>query len=209
MKNNYDRYDIGSVRQRLSEMEGKPWLVKESIAFIEEVINKDSIILEFGAGASTIWFAERAKRVYSFETNKAWRQVLHEELVKGGFDNTILYFGVNDYFKKAPSNKGFESMLRGDNIDLALIDHRSYSRSRVFEGTVKVIKANGYLVFDNSNRKRYSQSIEFMDSLGWEKFEFWGNGYSPHGRSWKTTIWKKGTLVSLNVEAEKPHLNRE
>jgi len=191
MKDEYDRYDVRSVRHRLGEMRGMPWLVKESIVFIENVINKDSIILEFGAGASTIWFAERVKKVYSFETNKVWEQVLHEELVKGGFDNTVLYYGVNNYFKNESCDKNFESMLCGDSIDLVLIDHRSYSRSKVFEKTVKIIKTGGYLVFDNSNRKRYSQSIEFMDRLGWKKLEFWGGGYSPYGRHWKTTIWKK------------------
>jgi len=191
MKNKYDRHNFESVRQRLNEMEGKPWLVKESIIFIEKVINRDSIILEFGAGASTIWFAERVKKIYSFETNKIWGQVLREEFEKNKLYNVALHLGLAEYFKKGACDKSFKNTLCGDNIDLVLIDYRSYNRGKVFERTVKVIKEGGYLVFDNSNRKRYSQSIEFMDSLGWEKFEFWGSGYSPYGRYWKTTIWKK------------------
>jgi len=191
MKDKYDRNILKSVRYRLSEMKGKPWLVKEAIIFIEKIINKNSIILEFGAGASTIWFAERVKKVYSFETNELWEKVLREEFKKGKLFNVVLHLGLAEYFKKELCGRSFESMLCGDSIDLALIDHRSYSRHKVFERTIKIIKTSGYLVFDNSNRKRYNQSIEFMDSLDWEKHEFWGNGYSPYGRYWKTTIWKK------------------
>jgi len=190
----YNPDDIKSVRYRLSEMTGKPWLVKESIKFIEEHINKDSIVLEFGAGASTVWFAERAKKVYSFETNKVWWKVIKEELLKKGLsDNVALYYGnVEDYLDNRLCGEGFSSMLCGDEIDLALIDYQSPSRFKALKKAVEYMKTGGYLVLDNSNRvKKYAKSLWFMGRLGWKSFEFYGTGYSPYGKSWKTTIWRK------------------
>ena len=49
-----------------------PWLVKDSIKFLESILTRDSIVLETGSGNSTVWFAERVKKVISFEHDKVW-----------------------------------------------------------------------------------------------------------------------------------------
>ena len=49
---------------------GYPWLTYSAIIALEEVIKPDFKILEFGSGGSTVFFADNAKSVFSFESNE-------------------------------------------------------------------------------------------------------------------------------------------
>ena len=46
-----------------------PWLTDEAVAFLDVFCeeNPDAKILEFGSGASTLWFAKRTPNLYSDE----------------------------------------------------------------------------------------------------------------------------------------------
>jgi hypothetical protein len=76
----HDRFLIpsGWVESRSSrksvDREGNfiPWLSYGSIAFLEKLPLENLSILEFGAGASTLWFVERCPRLVSIETDDRW-----------------------------------------------------------------------------------------------------------------------------------------
>ena len=51
---------------------GFPWIVVESAEKLNEELKETDIVLEFGSGGSTIFFAERCKLVKSVETSKDW-----------------------------------------------------------------------------------------------------------------------------------------
>lgn len=192
-----DITDTDVVRNRLKEMKRMPWLVKESIEFINKILNKDSIVFEFGAGASTIWFAKRAKKVYSFENQLNWFKVVREELDKKKLDNVIMYFGeLNEILNNKLCGEGFNDMVHGYQADLILIDHFAPDRFQALRKSVDYLKDGGYIVLDNSNReKKYERALWYMDKkLKWQRAEFYGAGYSQYGRIWKTTIWRKGWI---------------
>ncbi len=49
-----------------------PWFTYSAIDFLKERLNNKLNILEFGSGNSTLFFAERVKKVISFEHSKDW-----------------------------------------------------------------------------------------------------------------------------------------
>lgn len=49
-----------------------PWYSYPSIDFLRGRSYADKDVLEFGAGQSTLWWAERARSVLSFEGNLEW-----------------------------------------------------------------------------------------------------------------------------------------
>lgn len=62
-------------------------------SIVENVVNKDSVVLEIGAGAGTLTaiIASKAKKVVSFEIDKNLQPILEENL--SSFDNVTLQFG--------------------------------------------------------------------------------------------------------------------
>lgn len=49
-----------------------PWYTYPAIEFLENKIDKNWKIFEFGSGQSTLWWAERVTEVISLESDQNW-----------------------------------------------------------------------------------------------------------------------------------------
>jgi len=49
-----------------------PWLTHPALEVIKSWDLADKLVLEWGAGLSTLWWADKCKYVYSIETNQQW-----------------------------------------------------------------------------------------------------------------------------------------
>lgn len=63
-----------SVNRKAQNRDGVelPWYTYPAIAFLQTRRFSDKRVLEFGAGQSTLWWAKRASRVHSFESDDQW-----------------------------------------------------------------------------------------------------------------------------------------
>lgn len=59
---------------------GLPWLTRDAIELLEQLIKPTDVLLEFGSGRSTIWFAQRCRRVISIEHHPHWHKNVSEQL---------------------------------------------------------------------------------------------------------------------------------
>lgn len=150
----------------------KPWLVPASVIYIETILTPESMILEAGAGASTIWFAKRAKAVLSFEHNKSWFNDVKETLDHHGIKNVDLRHDPG-YPKKGLAIEGL--------FDVILIDGRG--RVRTTMSILKNLKVGGHLILDNAERAKYSKIMQAMRVLGYPMIMF--------REKWTTIIWRK------------------
>lgn len=66
---------------------GVPWQVPSSIYKEDENCRSSDLVLEFGTGGSTVFFAKRCKHVISIETNPDWALAVDSYLKKLGLDN--------------------------------------------------------------------------------------------------------------------------
>jgi len=154
----------------------KPWLVPEAIKYLERLLffSDSAKILETGAGGSTLWFAHLAEYVVSLEHSKKWFNAVDRALKAGKIGNVNLIFDP-DYPKRGIP------VPEKEVYDFILIDGRGRVRSIL---TVHpALKPGGYLILDNSDRKRYVPAIKFLTNRGWERIDFI--------YKWKTTFWKK------------------
>ena len=55
-----------------------PWMSKEEISFVESFINKDSYMLEYGCGGSTLHFPDYVKGYCSIESDEEWFKKIKE-----------------------------------------------------------------------------------------------------------------------------------
>lgn len=138
---------------------GEPHVNPQAMVLLRSIINSNSRVLETGAGSSTVWFAERVKKIISFEHKRKWYEVVLCELLKLGKINYFLFFDP-----KYP----VEGVGNADSrYDIIFIDGRG--RVKSIMTSHKLLKKGGYLILDDSYRKKYKAGKDFLDNLGWEK----------------------------------------
>ena len=125
-------------------------------------IHKDDIMLEWGAGGSTLLFSQHVKEYYSIESNEYW----FNEVKKLIGDNVKLFLCLPiPKSPVVPSHK--EDYLDYINkinyvnkrFDKILVDGRA--RTFCAEKAVPFIKDNGLLFFHDWNRPRYHTILKY------------------------------------------------
>ena len=145
--------------------------------FMADVLKQQAapIVLEFGSGWSSAWFAARCTRLITVETDPDWQTKVEKDLSDCGFNNWQMYKG------KVPSDprpvflKGaaadavladIPNMLNGAQPDLVLVDSREDLRFAAAKLGWKVLKTGGWLVFDDTHRREYAAPIKYLRNLG-------------------------------------------
>lgn len=150
--------------------------------FLESILNKDSKVLEIGSGRSTAWIANRVKHIVSFEHDKGWYNFTKNELRKANIYNCGLIFD------SLYPEKGIRDL--NGIFDVIIIDGRGRVKSA--ETTFPYLKDGGYFILDDSQRERYSEINDVVESCE-EVIVVDG----IKGR--QTTIWRKQNKSFLKL----------
>lgn len=118
--------------------------------FMASVITPQSYVLEFGAGWSSRWFADRCGRLMSVESNPNWTRRVEQDL-KGA----RAQYELRDTTDNLP----------GD-ADLVLIDSSEVLRLAHLQVGWEKLKMGGWLVFDDAQRECHAESVAFMERIG-------------------------------------------
>ena len=125
-----------------------PWLGYRAVKRLDELIEPDWRILEFGSGMSTIWFARRCAFVLSVETDDRWFANVRAHLERAGLENVDCRLcsttadGGRDY-------GGAVSDRRFPDFDFALVD--GARRDLAMEVALALVKPGGYVFLDNTD----------------------------------------------------------
>ena len=148
-----------------------PWWTFPAIDAVERWIaarNGDVRVFEYGSGASTVWLARRAAEVVSVEHDVGFAKIAAPMLALPNVELRIIEPTRAGTASRAPSGRsGYEDSdfsAYVDSIandaapyDLVVIDGRA--RVACFERARDCLSANGLVVFDNSNRRRYQTAL--------------------------------------------------
>lgn len=148
-----------------------PWWTYDAIDEVDQFLqdHKNARVLEYGSGASTIWLAKRAGTVISIEHHEDWYSMLTKKTDK--LSNvevslkppTSLEAGVESLSKKAGNSElDFTNYVNAidqfhERFDLIIIDGRA--RAACLQAATGHLEEGGIIVFDNSKRQRYTESI--------------------------------------------------
>jgi len=142
------------------------WINYKAIKYIENFITKNSRVLEYGSGASTFWFAKRCKDLTSIEHDEKYYQmvkkILKKNRIKCDYNFCKPEILSNNYKSHKIKDLTFKNyVLKGNSskkkFDIIFIDGRC--RIKCLQNSLKLIKKNGLIIFDNSNRKEYKKGI--------------------------------------------------
>ena len=192
------RYVKNRVIQILHEKThpNDPWLTRQSVHILADLLQDTDTGLEFGSGRSTIWFAQRTSRVISIEHNFKWYQSVGQKIQDLNLESKIDYRycdNIADYVGQIDS-------LEDNSIDYCLIDGKARD-----ECTLKVLpklKHEGILIIDNinlylPNASRSPNSIRRFDNTNdsaWASVQIqidsWEMVWTTNGVS-DTALWIK------------------
>lgn len=142
-------FSTGLVRISLGYHPVIPWIAYDAIGVLKKFLTKNSRVLEFGSGMSTIWYAKFAGEVYSVEDYRPWYEKVNVIQKKHLLNNVHYHFAENpiDYFNfMADDTTGF---------DLIMVD--GSNRSTCITNAVKLLRPGGILYLDNSDKHSSSQ----------------------------------------------------
>jgi predicted O-methyltransferase YrrM len=162
-------YPAAWWRARRGQTPERPWIVPAAIGWLRRRIRSDWAVLELGAGRSTVWLAQRAGRVLSFEDNEFWHEAARERLAEEGLLNVELRLRAVDAFPREVA------ALPGSAFDLVIVDFLeapTVTRVDCLHPAMKEVRPDGYLMLDDSDRPGYAEADELL--AGWSRRRFVG-----------------------------------
>ncbi|MFG6102882.1 class I SAM-dependent methyltransferase [Leptothoe sp. EHU-05/26/07-4] len=134
----------GILRLTIDYRPELPWISYEAIGVLREFLSKESRVLEFGSGMSTIWYAKYAGEVCSVEDYRTWYDKVSKVLEKKQLDNVNYHFAEN--------HQEYKTFMASDSdgFDLIMIDGKV--RCECVKNAIKLLRSGGILYLDNSDK---------------------------------------------------------
>ncbi len=133
-----------------------PWFSYAAIDFLREFLQPHMTVCEYGSGGSTIFFARRAKSVFSIEDNPHWFELVSARLKQESITNVSLNLHPFDF--KNPASFEHSSYLHAipdEKFDVIVIDGSeewTQVRPVCFAKAEGRVKKGGLIVVDDSWR---------------------------------------------------------
>ena len=133
-----------------------PLMDEDEIKYIESYLTPNTLMLEYGSGGSTFYFANKVKRLVSVESDIMWYMIAKLKIINKELHNIELLYCPNakaDMYKTyslIPDVAGYR------NYDVILIDGKSASRLTCIETCKKYMSVNTIIFWhDFTKHKKY------------------------------------------------------
>lgn len=143
-----------------------PWITYPALEFLEPRISPAMRIFEYGSGNSTLWWAKRVSLVVSCEHDYSWYQNVRSRIP----GNVRL-----NYRELSPGGEYSRMVATYRNeFDIIVIDGRD--RNNCAKQCLPALKADGVILWDNSDRDSYTEGFRFLLDSGFSRIDFPGMG---------------------------------
>lgn len=156
-----------------------PWWTYAAVDKVSAFLDSrqgNARVFEYGAGASTVWLAKRAAEVVSVEHDERFWESMQPLFAKHTNVEVLLVppaTASGEAGEVRSERAGYErsdfaayvsALDRCDGMfDLIIVDGRA--RNACLAAAMSHLSADGMIVFDNSNRRRYRQAIKTSGML--------------------------------------------
>lgn len=171
------------------DAEGRPipWLSYPAIEFLAARVRPEWSVFEYGAGASTLWWAGRVREVVSVEHDAEWaKKVRAESPANAELLEVPLEYG-GEYARTAARWPA--------RFDVVVIDGRD--RVNCATAALTALKPAGVIIWDNSDRGEYRPGLEALAAAGFRRVPFIGL-LPVHWQKNETSIlYRDGNVLGL------------
>ncbi|PNE59756.1 SAM-dependent methyltransferase [Paraburkholderia fungorum] len=142
----------------------QPWLTYPLIEYLNGFDFSGKDVFEFGSGASTLYWADRARSVTSVEFDPGWYETLKPKLPGNA---TLIH--ENDGHRYADAPKTFGPR----HFDVVVVD--GAERYRSARTAIDVVALGGMIILDNA--EWYPHTADMIADAGFIEIRF--SGFSP------------------------------
>ena len=160
-----------------------PWITRQSIELLKDLIKPSDTGLEFGSGRSTSWFASRCKSLVSVEHSSVWFEKVKLDLLN--YDNVDYRFCELNPNPEKSSYYLTINEFEDKYFDFIVIDGKY--RDILALKAIGKLKSSGILIIDNAERSMINNFKTFA-SIGQDSSKMtdaWKDFMS------KTKMWRK------------------
>lgn len=158
-----------------------PWYTK---SFLDELVTwdlSDKVVFEYGAGASTLWWAAKCRKLYGVESNRDY----HAAVTDAMGDNAVIML-PNDL-----SWNAYVNAIRHpcETFDIIIIDSEPIAwRDDCVKPALDCLKPGGKLIIDNwmQNSVGWMPSEETQQLLSVYPVKIYKQEGHP---DWATAVW--------------------
>lgn len=193
-----------------------PWLTYPSINFLNSLDLRKKSILEFGGGASTVYFSKKAKEVFTFESDSAYINGINDRLKFNTNVEIVSYptitnsliqttdlrraiqieeqHGAHFELVKKLDVQEFSTKIQKflQKSDIVLID--GGPRYLITQICLAFIQPETLLIVDNTDREYEKLICSLLAYEGWLRIDFKGLGpLNPY--MWTTSIFMRSVAV--------------
>ncbi|MFC1497318.1 FkbM family methyltransferase [Verrucomicrobiota bacterium] len=164
-----------------------PFYVYPAIRFLENRVQPDMTVFEFGCGNSTLWWAKNVKRVISCEHDRAW----YDKIRMIAPDKVEMH-----YLELEPDALYARHILQyPDSIDIAVIDGRD--RVNCAKHVIFGLKEDGVIIWDNSDREKYQKGFRFLAENKFKRLDFIGMAPVIHLSSCTSIFYRENNCFDI------------
>ena len=155
-----------------------PWYTYPAIEYLSQFDMSDKEIFEFGCGNSSLFWADRAKKVTSIEDNPTWFQKWQENFIRDNLD-----------IRWRDEGEGYFNAIFEDNkkYDVIVVDGKR--RADCARTAVQALNPGGLIILDDSDRintsKEYVDAVNHLQKADLLQVDFYG--FCPMNNYTKTT----------------------
>jgi len=153
-----------------------PWMNYSVISFLENRLNDEMDVFEYGSGFSTLFYARHVLSVYAVESDRNWYLKLTSMIPEKVTLKHIEFDYDSEYCRFILHTQ--------KQFHLVVIDGRD--RIRCSENCLNNLTDDGVIIFDDTERTKYEDGIRFLINSGFRKIDFEGlkaAGFEMHRTS--------------------------
>ncbi len=146
-----------------------PWYTYPSIDFLKSRSYSDKTVLEFGAGQSTLWWAQRAKSVFAFEADAGWLKELTARVPSNVQLHKVPGENPTACVDEIQRTLG---QLANPKFDIVIID--GFWRFEMIEIACQILSECGVIICDNAEGYGFFEGFRHRN---FQRVDFFG--YAP------------------------------
>jgi hypothetical protein len=164
-----------------------PWMNFAVVKLLEDRLQYDFNLFEYGSGYSTYFYANKVRSVTSVEYDKKWFDIIKPQLP----ENVLLIFKNKDvdgdYCRVIGSTK--------EQYDVVIVDGRD--RVNCVKQSIAALSPKGIVVLDDSQRARYLEGIEFAERNGFSALNIEGLKATDGGVDRSTILYRRDNILNI------------
>jgi len=146
-----------------------PCLPLSCTQYFDHILREDFEVFEQGSGGSTIWLAQRVKKVISVEHSPEWHEAISQALAQRGLHNVELLFiplKPQNWLNPWEDYAGAILKYRNATFDVIFIDGWDPARLPAVAYGVNKLKPSGYMIVDDTTWPMLQSIFSLLD--GWD-----------------------------------------